>query len=218
MTHEAAFDLWRAAEQIPDLGGGGSTIAPTLVQLSSEVSRNRVIVDIAPFLGSTTAWLALGSAAFGSDAPIHSFDRWEVEPDLRKRAWKHARVELPESGSFWQLWAQNVANLPIEITPHKGDVYAGEIYDGAEIGLLVDDCTSGVYNLELLWSRFGRRIAHGAPIVMMDYYFIRTHAHRREIRETVDWFKAREDLFDGPYPVQGRRNTAAVFYFTGRPV
>lgn len=214
MLTDDFFNIWRDASAIPELGGGGSSIAPTLVELASVAKRDECIIDIGPFLGSTTGWLALGSYSLGHNAPIHSFDTWAYDDDLQKRAWKQRKISLPRDESFWRLWAANVAHLPVDITPHVGDVYAGDPWDGPTIGLLVDDASSGHDRLDAMWARFKGSVRRGTPLVMMDYYFHLTH-DRRDVLETVDWFYSRKNQFDGPYPIDGKRNPAAIFYYTG---
>jgi len=207
------YTAWRRATAIPDLGGGGASVAPTLVELASKVAPGKAIVDIGPFLGSTTAYLAMGVIESGADVTIHSYDRWYSDYHLHKRAWKHAKVKLPKDDSFWKLWYANVIDLPVDIVSHKGDIYQAE-EPMHPVGLLVDDVTSGEQALDSLFSIFAPDLVEGATVVMMDYFFYKQKTDRR-FTETVRWFEDRNKVFEGPDPVTGARNTAATFIYRG---
>jgi hypothetical protein len=205
--------VWRRATQIPELGGGGSTIGPELFRLASQVPLNHCIVDVGPWLGSTTAYLAMGVIEAESCVPIHSYDRWKVFYAMRKNAYRQSKTVIPEVGkSFFKLWAENVVDIGAEIIPHKGDVYLTEELPDRPIGLLVDDCTVGTVALDALFDRFGPILARGATVVMMDYYHRKRAA---EFAETPEWFADRIDMFDGPREIEGARNVAAAFTYKG---
>jgi hypothetical protein len=213
---EAIFPIWNRAASIPELGGGGATIAPTLVKLAREVDPRYTIADIGPFLGSTTAYLVMGRMLGGATgAPIHCYDRWFASDAYRDKAWSKLKLALPRRESFWRMWAESVIDLPCDIHSEVGDVYAGDSVPDRPIGMLVDDMTSGTEALDLLFGRFWTSLVHGAPIVMMDYYFYETQPSRPELHETVAWFEEQHAWFDGPERAPGPRNTAAVFRFRG---
>lgn len=210
---EQALAVWKRATQIPELGGGGATIGPELFRLAGQVPRNRCIVDVGPWLGSTTAYLAMGVTEAASEVPIHSYDRWQVFSTMRTNAYRQSKTTMPRVGeSFFADWAANVIDLGVDIVPHQGDVYLTDELPDRPIGLLVDDCTVGMLALDALFDRFGAWLADGAEVVMMDYYHRKRAA---EFAETPLWFANRSDMFDGPREVDGARNVAAVFTYKG---
>jgi hypothetical protein len=212
MEHRV-HSVWRRATSIPELGGGGATIGPELCWRAGDVLDGECIVDVGPWLGSTTAYLAMGVVETGWKVPIHSYDRWTVYYGMSKNAFRQSKTIMPNVGeSFYKCWAANVADLGVEIIPHKGDVYETEELPDRPIGLLVDDCTVGTLALDALFDRFGPLLAHGAKVIMMDFY----HKKRAsEFAETPKWFAERAEMFEGPEEVGGARNVAAVFTYTG---
>lgn len=209
--------LWSAADEIPELGGGGRTIAPALVLAAGNVPRGESIVDVGPWLGSTTAFLAMGSILGSADVPIYSYDRWVVDSDMVMNSWRQTRVALTVGQSLFPYWAENVSVFPTEINPVKGNVRAIEddMLPKEPIGLLVDDCTSGRVRLDALFEKFGKLLAPGARIIMLDYYFSETKEHDR-FTETVKWFAERERTFGTPKRISGARNVAAAFTYRGK--
>lgn len=216
MISDEFFACWTRAHGIPHLGGGGHSIAPALVQMAADVQPGESIVDLGPWLGSTTAYLATGVGLGGGVVPIYSYDRWIADWEMSKNAFKQCKVTLQDGERFWSRWAENVIDLPARNVPYMVDVHRDTITPPDEpIGLLVDDCTHTRRGLDAVFSAFGPRLSQGAPVVMLDYYFVETQPDRRELHDVVRWFAKRKPIFDGPYRVPGQRNTAAVFYYQG---
>ena len=210
MIPQRFYDLWDAALAIPELGGGGSVVAPRLVELAERVPAGACIVETGPWFGSTTAFLAIGSWLNPAHPTVHSYDLWRAGAEWVLKAWRYNKIALAPDQDLKPLWQRNVRHFPGRIVGHQGDALALSP-PRAPVGLLVDDCTSGVEDLARLFANFERRLIDGAVVVVMDYYFARTK-RAPEFVGTIDYFRSRPDTFEGPRRI-GRRGTVAAFTY-----
>lgn len=210
-------DLIRQFEQatrIPDLGGGGRMVGASLTLMASEVPHDQLIIDVGPFIGSTTAFLAVGSQ-FGDGAAIHSYDPWWANYHFSKKAWRHAKIRLKQNESFYGVWKENLRWCKAPIVAHVGRAERSIPPEGdAKIGMVVDDALSTYDDLDLFWGTFGPRLAIGATVVAMDYRFFETKpAARHEAR--VQFYRDFRYAFSDPVLVEGHRSMAVEFKYRG---
>src|SRR5512143_3534858 len=117
------MDLRLKAESIPELGGGGKVIGKRLIKAASSVRAGRSVIDIGPWLGSTTAFLALGIMQSGADVEIHSYDIWTIKDALyQKKAAKYNGLHFEIGRNILPDWRNNVRQFPVKIIPHKTDI------------------------------------------------------------------------------------------------
>ena len=197
-------DLRTLADSIPDLGHGGRRIADTLIRLAGAVRSDRAIVDIGPYLGSTTAYLALGSRG----VPIHAYDTWDATIcDLRAKARRYHGQELPDD--LLPLFLKNVMPWISRIHQHKGDLFDARYDEVRDIGLLVDDIGCDERYTRAKLATFGPHLAPGARLVLMDFYWFESKAgpdfdyQRRLVKANPQAFRFLE-----------RDGMAAVFEWT----
>jgi hypothetical protein len=168
----ACSTLRALARAIPAAGIGGSNIGDRLTALAREVRPPQVIVDIGPYLGSTTAFLALGCRA---GVEIHAFDTWDARlAKMRGKAARHG-VQLPDD--FLPLYLANVQPFGVKVVPHREDVRELR-WPGPEIGLLVDDIGTSAEATLHKFRAFGPWLAVGARLVLMDFYWFENKHHR----------------------------------------
>lgn len=205
------YAAWQRAISIPELGGGGAVVAPELVRLASEVPHGQCIVETGPWMGSTTAYLAIGASMNDGEPIIHSYDLWMITADFAKKALKYNGLTFHDGQDVKRFWKQNVSGFYRHIIGHQGNAYWLR-YTGGPIGLLVDDCTSGAAKINALFENFGLMLEIGCAIVMMDYYFVEARPDGREYHETVEWFAAHPE-FMGPARIG--KSPAAEFVYRG---
>ncbi|HET6499030.1 MAG TPA: hypothetical protein VFH17_08280 [Coriobacteriia bacterium] len=217
-------NLRALADAIHDLGHGGRRIADTLIRLAGAVPPGQAIVDIGPYLGSTTAYLALGS-----DREIHAYDTWDATIcDLRGKARQYHGQELPDDllplfianlapfrpvlgglgGAQWD--ARTVMRAPI--LANKGDLFDAA-YIGGPIGLLVDDIGCDERYTRAKLATFGPHLASGARLVLMDFYWYESKAG-----EAFDYQRRLVERNPRAFRFVERDGMAAVFEWGGGSV
>jgi len=188
------------ADLIPELGGGGKTCGDLLIRLASQVAPGTAIVDIAPWLGSTTAYLAIGAKESG--ATVHAFDRWVIDEEYRVKAERYNKLKFQVGEDILPLWLRNLQPfLDTIIVPHQGDLHDAT-WPGQPIGLLVDDISNTPELVESTMRIFAPSLVEGSAMVLMDWQF--------DIGPPQEWMRQHADCFEleslCSYPSQ-----AAVF-------
>lgn len=205
-------DLRAIADAIPELGHGGRTMADRLIDLACAVPSGRAIVDVAPWLGSTSSYLALGILKAGSGNCLHAFDRWRIDEEYRRKAKKYHGLDLKIGQSIRSRWVAHMAPFGIRAVPHQVDVLR-MTWDDGPVGLLVDDISNTADMIRHTMLTFGPWMVPGAHLVLMDWGFNerRGHPHQRRLMErNASAFKMTERL---PRPSE-----AAVFVRLGGKV
>lgn len=197
-----AADLRKLADAIPDLGHGGRELADLLIEAAARVPRGQSIVDIGPYLGSTTAYLALGARP---GVVIHAYDTWDAGIcGMREKARRYHGLDLPDD--FLPLFERNLRPFGRTILVHVGDV-RGATWGGAPIGLLVDDIGVDAEYTAAKMAAFGPSLVPGATLVLCDYYWHESKAGE-VFRGQRRWFEAHRER----YRLAGRAGeVAAVF-------
>ncbi len=181
------MDLWSHAKGIPDLGAGGRSCGTALAALAREVQRG-VVIDIGPWMGSTTAYLALGVIEGGHQVSIHAFDLWTASDVWTEKAKAYNGIEFEPDEDLQSRWARNVrpfVDAGARIMPHKGDM-GRKLWTGNDVGLLVHDAGATSALLRRALKNFGRRMFTGAHLVLMDYNFENAHEIRELMTTTYD--------------------------------
>lgn len=158
------------ADRIPELGGGGKTCGDLLIRLASEVAPGEAIVDIAPWVGSTTAYLAIGAKESG--ATVHSFDRWVIDEEYRAKAERHNKLTFQLGEDIFPVWSRNLDPfLDARIVPHRGDIRNATWWRKTPIGLLVDDISNTPELIASTMRIFAPSLREGSIVVLMDWQF-----------------------------------------------
>lgn len=180
------------ADRIPDLGAGGKSCGDKLIRHAAAVKNGQAIVDIAPFLGSTSAYLALGIIQGCNGVDLHAFDLWEADAHYCRMAKKYCGVELTEGEDLEIRWRKNMRPFEgVYHFPHKGDVQEAE-WKGPEIGLLVDDISNGPGMMDHTMATFGPWMPPGSVLVLMDWQFKSDGEYLLEQRR---WMEYHPDAF-----------------------
>ena len=203
-------DLRTLADSIPDLGHGGREIADTLIRLARGVKSEQAIVDIGPYLGSTTAYLAIGA---GPRVPIHAYDTWDATtPTMREKARQYHGLEL--ANDFRPLFLKYVTPVLGErlLVTHQGNIFDAS-YSGPPIALLVDDIGCDEKHMRAKLATFGPHLAPGAMLVLMDFYW-----YESKPGEAFDYQRRLVERNPGAFRFCERDGLAAVFAWGGGSV
>lgn len=163
--------LQERARSIVTTGIGGKDIGRDLTALAQAVKPGQAIVDLGPFLGSTTAYLALGAVPGVS---IHAYDLWDASK-AKMRA-KAARNGVKLADDFLPMYLDNVRPFGVPVVPHRQSI-SEATWDGGPIGLVVDDIGSNIACTLHMFSAFGPHLMIGARIVFMDFYWFERKSH-----------------------------------------
>lgn len=183
------LNLRAAADAIPELGHGGRVIADELVRLAAGVRAGESIVDIGPYLGSTTAYLALGAP---SGTPIHAFDTWDSDIcDLKRKAKQFHRMTLPDD--LLPMYLENLEPFGMNLAVHRVDMN-DSVWNDGPIGLLVDDIGVEPGPAAAKMAAFGPHLVPGAKIALLDYFWFETK-RAPQFTGQRDYFAARADRY-----------------------
>jgi hypothetical protein len=180
-------NLREIADAIPDLGAGGKSCADELIALAAAVPSGQTIIDIGPWLGSTTAYLALGVLESGNNVEIHAFDIWEIDEVWQQRAAKFNGIEFPIGTNLEPMWRRNVEPFGVRIVAHRIDVGRAK-WGKTPIGLIVDDSPNTTKRMAHTMAIFARHLPVGAGLVLMDWQF--------EVGTHQAWTKRHADSFE----------------------
>ena len=176
------MNLRDRADRIPCLGEGGRTCGDRLIDLASKVPAGQAIVDVAPWLGSTTAYLALGIIRSGNGCALHAFDRWIVDAEYKKKAARYHHMNLDLGRNLLPAWEKNVKPFGVSLYPHRGDIREA-VWSGIPVGLMVDDISNTAELIESTMRIFSPWIVTGGKLVLLDYGFCET----KRLTAQRDW-------------------------------
>lgn len=163
-------ELLEYAGTIPELGCGGKSIKNTLIEEASRVPKENSIIDIAPWLGSSTAYICLGTIKSGNRNRIETYDMWKINEDLKLKAAKHHKKDYEVGQSIEQEWRSNIALFECDVVGHRESIRYAK-YEGAKIGLIVDDICNGKILFDHLIQTFIPFSTPGETVLLlMDYY------------------------------------------------
>lgn len=162
------------AQRIPSLGNGGNIIGNYLIYYAEKVLGGQCIVEVGPWMGSSTAYLSIGSM-FGNNAPIYTFDKWEADSEYIEKAKKYNGINVKLGQDLFPLFHENMDGFK-NIYPEKKDLFGIEWNHNRKIGMLVLDMGNGKEKTDYALKTFLPHCIVGQTIVFfMDYYFYETH-------------------------------------------
>lgn len=188
------------AASIPHMGAGN--IGAALRNWASTTKSN--IVEIGSWLGSGTAYLALGARESG--ARIHVYDRWRASASEVGKA-KACGVKLKNGQDTLPLVRETLQPFGADIAFHQGPVDRAT-WNGEPIGLLVLDAAKYGEPFTRVTSTFFPYIESGAMLVLMDYHYYEIRGDR--YREQERYMAARPE-FVMMNERLGGHTSAAVF-------
>lgn len=206
-------DIKILANKIPEMGNGGRKIKGFLFNAAKEVKQGNAIVDIAPFLGSTTAFLSRGLIDAGNKASrIYAIDKWEIEE--KYRVWLKSRhVETTD------LQASFVKNLQPFMDAGANIVYFKKnikdfAYIWEPVQLLIDDIGIDKGITDCILKMFQPYFIPGlTKIFFMDFYFYEDfHDYKSRVYQR-DLMNANKKVFE--FIEHPKHSRTAIFRYLG---
>lgn len=130
------------------------------------------VVDLGPWLGSSSACLAEGLKRRGSDAKIHSFDLFQWEPAYMEPV---APTGLSQGADFQPVFERETAAYSPWISPRKQDL-TNFSWDGGPIEILFVDAAKSWELTNAIFRGFGPFLEPGRTrVVLQDFRYYETH-------------------------------------------
>lgn len=208
MTDTTSASLEDIAARIPSMGG--QAIGDRLRRASAEVEEGHSIVEVGSWLGSGTAYLALGVRDSGRDIPLHSFDEWRCRATHldKARAWG---VEFRENQDTLPWVRDALAPLGVPIQFHQGDIEKVRWTEG-DIGLFVLDAAKEGEPFLYTMQTFGPHMVPGKTVLyMMDFHYYKSKPDGK-FTDQRDFFAENADSFE-PIEYQVNNGSCAVFRY-----
>lgn len=205
----------RFADSIPELGYGGKSIKKELIEYASKVESGYSIIDIGPYMGSTSAYLSIGVMKSGNIVKIHSYDKFIMYRDMALKAKKFNGMEFKEGDNFMDVYVYNTLPFAKYITVEKSDCLDIKKWDGGGIALLVDDISNGKDRTDHLFKTFSHSFIEDKTIIfLMDYYYHETFKNKfRYCKYANDFMIANSKVFRFIKRVDNSRT--AIFQYKG---
>jgi len=207
--------LLKYADRIPELGHGGKTIKDYLIQSAKRVREGEFIIDIAPFLGSTTMYLAEGIRQSGKDVKIYAYDRWIADDKMDIKLNRKLKGSYPEGYDFKHLYWEYVKEAWEYIIPTQ--IHVLDIaWKLGKIGLYVDDIGVGKKRVDYLMKIFSPYFVPDHTVLyILDYYQHITREHMPHMKYQKDFFEANHKVFKFIERCKGSV-TAKLLYLGGK--
>jgi hypothetical protein len=208
--------LERFAHKIPDLGKGGKTIKEYLTLSGVAAESGTSIIDIGPFMGSTTSYLALGCNISKNDIELHAIDVWLADKDYVERSKIHLDFELQEGEDIKFIWEKNISPFcseTFQIFGHKKSILDFRYESKRPISVYVDDICNNKekhdYSIKTFSPFF---IPNRTVLYLMDYFF-----YERKPSASLKYQRIFMDLNSHVFLNVGRcgRTHTAVFIYLG---
>jgi tetratricopeptide (TPR) repeat protein len=130
------------------------------------------VVDLGPWLGSSSAALAEGLKRRGASAKIHSFDLFRWEPSYMERVME---TGLPRGADFLPIFLQETADYAPWIDARKQDLMQYS-WDGGPIEILFVDAAKSWDLANAIFRAFGPFLqAERSRIILQDFRYHETH-------------------------------------------
>jgi len=170
-------NLLNIANVVPEMGNGGKKIKEELIREAAKVVPGNAIVDIAPFLGSTTVFLSYGLfKSENLESTIYSVDLWDINLNEKYQKWLDCKkLDITDLRQEYNKNIKPFTDEGIRIKPIKSDI-RNYNYSGELIQIIVDD--SGVdkgMTDHVLKSMSPYFIPGKTIIFFMDYYFFQNY-------------------------------------------
>jgi hypothetical protein len=204
------------ANCIPEMGNGGRKIKNELMREAKEVLPGNSIFDFAPFIGSTTAFLACGLIeAKNFESVIHSVDKWEM--DKKYAVWiKEREIKTDDLQKEHLKNIQPFVNAGVKIESTKSDI-RNYTYPGDPVQLLIDDlgvCKS--ITDSVLKNTIPYMIPGLTIIFFMDYYFYESYHDYKSRVYQRDLMKANKKVFE--FIEHPKHSRTAIYRYLGGEV
>jgi len=197
------------ADSIPCLGKGGKEIWKHLVGHARKVKEGSCIVEIGPFLGSGTGYLALGILENKAHPTIYAIDPWKTGPYIEK-AKKFLGIDLEGEDAIYEGFIRNTAPFGVKIKKIRSTFEDLPIWTKEPIGLVVMDAGSSKTQMEHFHNIILPRLIYGAVVILEDFYFYETHQGSTFLEEKK-YMESHACIFQFMY----RDGVAAFFKYTG---
>jgi hypothetical protein len=207
-------ELITYADKIPELGPGGKSIKDYLIKYAGNVSSGHNIIDIGPYMGSTSSYLSIGVIKSGNDVKIHAYDLWVLYHDMNKKAKRFNGFKFNDDYHFDKLYDKNVKPFKKYIKTHKCDCLDIE-WQGGRVGLLVDDIGNGKNRTDHIMKTFSPYFITGKTCIFyMDYYYYKEKAkdHPLSLYQR-DFMKANKKVFT--LIEKPKNSRTAIFRYEG---
>ncbi len=123
------------------------------------------VIDLGPWLGSSSAALAEGLARSGSPGPVHSYDLFRWESYMGDTA----DFGLPVGADFIEIFDRNVEPWGSRIEAHKADLLRAR-WEGGPIEILFVDAAKSWTLLAAILETFGKDLVAGrSRVVLQDF-------------------------------------------------
>jgi len=194
--------LEQRAAAIPHMGA--RNIGKQLTDWASQCKSS--IVECGSWLGSGTAYLAIGAARSG--AKLHAFDNWKARDSEVEKAEKFG-FALASGQDTLPLVAKLLQPFGVDITFNQGPIIDA-MWSGEPIGLFVLDAAKRNPHFRHVAETFFPFLEDGAVVVLMDYhhYEISGDKYRDQVR-----YMAKHPEFEKVEDRLGGETSAAVFIY-----
>ncbi|MGM0562394.1 MAG: hypothetical protein ACQETX_15160 [Pseudomonadota bacterium] len=196
MPDAKATFLEERASQIPSMGA--RALGDRLRRAATEVQEGQSIVEVACWLGSGTAHLALGIRDSGKSIDLHCYDLWQSNAtEVEKARKKGLTLDVGQDTLPWVKSALEPFEVPISF--HKGRIENGQ-WPGGEIALFVADAAKRGHAFRHMMETFGPWFVPGRTVLfMMDLHYYEKAAEtypddqHRFFKDNPDCFEVIED-------------------------
>ncbi len=193
MQNERRNELLKKANNIPSLGNGGNVISTYLSYYAERVQSEHCIVEVGPWLGSSTAYLSIGSM-WGNNPRIYSIDKWHASQDYVDKASKYHGIKLSLNQDIQPLFNSNLEGFR-NIHPIKKSLFDIE-WNSEKIGLLILDMGNGKIHTDHALKIFLPSCIPGHTIIFfMDFYFYESHKENA-FSYQKNFFRGNRDCFE----------------------
>ncbi len=195
---------------IPSMGG--TEIGPILRKYASQVKSGQAIVELGCWLGAGTRQLLDGVQQSGNGAVVHSFDKFRVSEQQRRKAAVHG-VRLKDSfKEFTSTFASDLASGCLVV--HKGPI-GRTVWNGVRIGLHVDDACKRQTAFDQAIKIFSPSwVPNVTVLVLMDFWYF-TKRSDPGLRYQYEWMEKHKDQFLSLAPPDSFTCTAVFRYLGG---
>lgn len=206
-------NLLTFADSVPEMGCGGKIIKNHLMRFAEQIRPGNAVLDIAPFLGSTTTFLSCGlSNANNKTSTIYSVDKWELEE--KYRAWiKKRGLEIEDLQKEFYKNVSPFMEAGVKIVFYKQDIRS-YYYNREPIQLLVDDIgISKDITDHILKTCLPYFIPGQTIIFFMDFYFFEEFKDYESRIYQHDLMAANKGVFK--FLERPKNSRTAIFKYLG---
>lgn len=210
-------ELKKHADSIPDLGYGGKTYADDLMARAYVTKPDRIILELAPYIGSASAYICLGLTQNPNKDKIklHTYDLWEIDKEYMRKAEKYNGLKWTAKDNMLDIYMENLKPFKgIDIIPHKQDVFKLEYWNPeSKIAMFIDDIGAAKWSTDFKFKLFSPAFIPDETIIFMaDYYFCESHP-AKEFQYQQKFFNANKNVFEFIKKVPGSK--CAIFKYLG---